>query len=45
MCGKCVLTTIVNGKVLMKDRELVGIDEEKIFSKSRELSKKLWDRI
>ncbi|MBS7129378.1 putative aminohydrolase SsnA [Clostridium sp.] len=45
MCGKSVLTTIVNGKVLMKNRELMEIDEEKIFSKSRELSKKLWDRI
>jgi hypothetical protein len=28
MTGKLCRTTIANGKLLMKDRELVGIDEE-----------------
>ena len=37
-------TTIVNGKVLMENKKLVGIDEEKITAKSRELAQKLWDR-
>jgi len=37
-------TTIVNGKVLMENKRLVGIDEEKITAKSRELAQKLWDR-
>lgn len=40
-----VLTTIVNGKVLMEDGKLaIGIEEEEINKKSRELSKKFWER-
>lgn len=45
MTGRSVDTTIVNGKVLMKDRQLVGLDEESILAKSRSLSEKLWARI
>lgn len=45
MTGRSVDTTIINGKVLMKDRILLNIDESGILSKSRELSKKLWSRI
>jgi cytosine/adenosine deaminase-related metal-dependent hydrolase len=40
-----VATTIASGRVLMKDRRLVGIDEEKITAKSKELAQKLWKRI
>lgn len=43
--GRCVTTTMVNGKVLMKDREIIGVDTEKIMVKSRELSSKLWNKI
>ena len=35
-------TTIANGKLLMKDRELIGIDEEAINAHILEESKKLW---
>ena len=45
MCGRSVITTMINGKVLMKDRELLNIDEEAILAKSREAAKKLADRI
>lgn len=45
MTGKSVVTTICNGKVLMKDREMVGIDEEKVLAEVREESQKLWNRI
>lgn len=45
MTGRSVDTTIINGKVIMKDRKLVDIDEEKIYTKSRELSLDLWKRI
>lgn len=45
MSGRCVTDTIINGKVIMRNRVIRGIDEEKIFSKSRELSEKLWSRI
>ncbi|MCX6082901.1 MAG: putative aminohydrolase SsnA [Chloroflexi bacterium] len=39
-----VTTTIVNGKVLMKDRILLTLDEKEITAKSRELSAKTWER-
>lgn len=45
MTGRSVDTTIINGKVLMKDRILLNIDEESMLAKSREMSNKLWDRI
>lgn len=37
-------TTIVNGKVLMQNRKLVGLDEAAIAQKSSELASKLWER-
>ena len=42
MMGKNCRTTIINGKVLYKDREFVGIDEERINAWTIEQSKKLW---
>lgn len=39
-----ISTTIVGGKVLMKDRSLTTLDEKEISSRSRELSKKVWQR-
>lgn len=45
MTGRSVVTTICNGKVLMKDRELVGIDEEKAMADVREEAEKLWTSI
>ena len=39
-----VTTTIVGGKVLMKDRELVILDETEIAAKAREQAKKTWAR-
>ena len=41
MMGKNCRTTVINGKVLYKDREFVGIDEEKINAWTLEQSKKL----
>jgi cytosine/adenosine deaminase-related metal-dependent hydrolase len=43
--GRLVDTTIVNGRVIMKERELLGIDEEKLMRESREQAAKLWARI
>jgi cytosine/adenosine deaminase-related metal-dependent hydrolase len=43
--GRHVDTTIINGKIIMKERELINIDEEALMAKSRELAQKLWDRI
>ena len=39
-----VTTTIVNGRVLMKDRELLTLDEAEITARSRELAAKVWER-
>jgi len=43
--GRHVDTTIINGRIVMKDRVLVNIDEEALLAKSREHAKKLWERI
>lgn len=39
-----VTTTIVAGKVLMKDRKLLTMDEEAVTAHARELAKKTWMR-
>lgn len=39
-----VTTTIVAGKVLMKDRKLFTLDEEEIGAKAREIAPKVWNR-
>jgi hypothetical protein len=38
-------TTIINGKSIMKEREFFDLDEEGLLAKSRELARKLWERI
>jgi len=43
--GRHVNTTIINGRIVMRDRELVNIDEEALLAKSREHAQKLWERI
>ena len=45
MMGKNCRTTIINGKVLYKDREFVGIDEDAINAWTLEQSKKLWGEL
>jgi putative selenium metabolism protein SsnA len=39
-----ITTTIVAGKILMKDRELATLDEARIAARARELSHKVWKR-
>ncbi len=39
-----VSTTIVAGKVLMKDRELLTLDEKEIGAKAREIAPRVWER-
>ena len=43
--GRHVDTTIVNGKVIMDERQLVNIDEAALMARSRELAADLWKRI
>ena len=45
MSGRSIITTIINGVVKMKDRELVGIDSERIMAKCTEQSAAMWKRI
>ena len=45
MTGRQCQTTIANGKLLMKDRKLVGIDEEAVNARILEASKKLWGEL
>ena len=45
MTGKLCRTTIANGKLLMKDRELIGIDEEAENAHILESAKKLWGEL
>ena len=45
MMGKNCRTTIINGRVLYKDREFVGIDEDKINAWIMAESKKLWSTL
>jgi cytosine/adenosine deaminase-related metal-dependent hydrolase len=39
-----VTTTIVAGKVLMKDRVLLTLDEDEVAAKAREIAPKVWAR-
>jgi len=39
-----ITTTIVNGRVLMKDRKLTTLDEDEIKAKSREIVPEFWKR-
>jgi putative selenium metabolism protein SsnA len=39
-----VTTTIVAGKILMKDRELLTLDEKEVSAKAREIAPKVWER-
>jgi cytosine/adenosine deaminase-related metal-dependent hydrolase len=43
--GRQVDTTIINGKVVMRERVLEGIDEQALLAHSREHAAALWKRI
>lgn len=45
MTGRDVVTTVANGRVLMKEREIKVIDVEEAMAKCREESAKLWHSI
>jgi hypothetical protein len=41
---RMVTMTMVDGKVLMRDRKLVTMDEEEIAAKAQELAPEVWAR-
>ncbi len=45
MTGKLCRTTIAGGRLLMRDRELIGIDEEAENARILETAKKLWGEL
>lgn len=45
MTGRQCETTMCNGRLLMQDRQLIGIDEEAVNARTLEVSKKLWGRL
>ena len=45
MNGRSVVTTICNGKVLMKDRRILVADEKAVMAECRNSAQKLWDSI
>lgn len=42
MMGRMVRDTIINGKYVMKNRVILGVDEEMILEKTRERAPELW---
>lgn len=45
MNGRSVVTTVINGRVVMKDRRLISIDEEKVMYECRQEAERLWNTI
>jgi len=45
MTGKNCRTTVINGRVLYRDREFTEIDEERLNAWTLEQSKKLWEEL
>ncbi|MDR5586178.1 MULTISPECIES: putative aminohydrolase SsnA [Clostridium] len=45
MSGRCVDTTIINGKVIMQNRKIMTLDEKETLKKSRKVARKLWEKL
>jgi len=45
MSGRSIVTTVIDGVIKMKDRELIGIDEEEILAKCRQRAGAMWEKI
>jgi cytosine/adenosine deaminase-related metal-dependent hydrolase len=45
MVDAVVDTTIVAGKILMQNKQILSLDEEEIAARSRKLAAKVWSRI
>ncbi|WP_252248692.1 putative aminohydrolase SsnA [Clostridium sp. ZBS20] len=45
MSGRGVDTTIINGKVVMKNRQIITVNEDKIFKESRKISGEFWKNL
>jgi putative selenium metabolism protein SsnA len=45
MMGRNVVSTMINGKFVMRDRELLTADAESLYAESREVAKAFWNRV
>ena len=45
MNGLSVTDTVVGGKILMREREITGVDEGAVMAESRRLAAELWQKI
>ncbi len=45
MIDATVDTTVCKGKILMKDKKILSLDEDRITARSRELAPKMWQRL
>ncbi len=44
MMGKNTVSTMINGKMVMKDRVILTADEKEVYAKSRQVAKSFWSR-
>ena len=44
MMGRSVRSTMVNGRFVMKDREILTVDEREVYRKARELAAAFWEK-
>lgn len=45
MMGRSVVSTMINGEFVMKDREIVTVDERDVMKKTREIASDFWKRV
>ena len=45
MSGAMVDMTMIDGRIVYKDRKMTQIDEAEVFAKSRETAKAFWSRV
>lgn len=43
--GRSVVSTMINGKIVMKDKILLVADEGKVYAESQSIAKEFWDRV
>jgi putative selenium metabolism protein SsnA len=45
MTGRNVVSTMIDGRFVMKDRELLTADTDRIYAESRDVARKFWERV
>jgi cytosine/adenosine deaminase-related metal-dependent hydrolase len=45
MAGRCVDSTMIGGKFVMRERKMVTVDEEALLARAREQSANFWRRV